>query len=706
MLAASLQFVASPLPALQRVLREEHFAPPPNFPGFGARHWFVDRRTLRGRYLVTDRASAENFLRDPFAADLSIVRIAASSSVGCLETGPIEQIPVDHPIVRPVFIVSAPRTGSTLLYELLERAPELWSVGRESHGIIEGIPKLHPAYHNYRSHELSEVDADADTVHILHCGFVAELHDHRGRRLLSLLERERPCHIRMLEKTPENALRIPFLNAAFPDALFVYLVREAHQTISSMIEAWQHAGFVNIPTLPGWPHNAWHLLLPPGWQQYYDHPLSDIAAFQWAASNQAILDHLLALPRERWCAVDYQSLIAHPEATLRRLCAFLEIPFSTQLAQVLHRPLPLSGTTIRYPSPTRWRYNPDFSETALNSIAEVVQRVDEVRRDMATVIQPVQRRSAVRFRCFLDELADSVLKAPEDPTQEDGGPALVVDSSFQFQMGTTIPLPLVRRARFRERFLSDQPIAWVEDPATSTLRPFWIRYQDMWSLRGFMPGNTPPNPLTSQLQQLLVAAGILVSNTAREQRRRDGDIQAHDAAAHFAQKDYCILSGLLHPAHLHALGRYYRELIAEGAWALGDPQVAGRYGWHNEMLARFFHHQLTSYVSRAVATPVKPSYAYVSVYQGGAILERHVDREQCEFTMSLLVERSPEEGIPTWPLYFDTPDGTAEVHQSVGEAVLFRGTKLPHYRPRLADGQTYMSLLFHYVPADFSRTLY
>ena len=147
-------------------------------------------------------------------------------------------------------------------------------------------------------------------------------------------------------------------------------------------------------------------------------------------------------------------------------------------------------------------------------------------------------------------------------------------------------------------------------------------------------------------------------------------------------------------------------MIAQGDWSLGDAQVAGRYGWHNEHLARFFHHQLTDYIGRIVGVAVKPSYAYVSAYQGGAVLERHVDREQCEFTVSLLIERSAEGEMVEWPLYFDTPDGTIEVFQVVGEAVLFRGTQLPHYRPPLADGQTYMSLLLHYVPADFSRTSY
>jgi Sulfotransferase family len=704
MQVVSLRFVTSPSPDLRHRLREEHFAPPPAFPGFCARHWFLERRAVQGRYLITNRASTECFLRDPFTGDPSVARIASHPGIGRLEAEPLEEI-MEDPLVRPVFIVSSPRAGSTLLFELLAKATGLWSIGRESHGVIEGVPKLHPAYYGYWSHRLTEAVADPETIHTLRCAFVAELRDYQGRRYLALQESERPPWIRMLEKTPENALRIPFLTAAFPDALFVYLVRDANQNVSSIIEAWQHEGFVNIPVLPEWGSGDWHLLLPPGWQQYRDRSLAEIAAFQWAAANQAILDDLAALPRDRWLLLDYQTLTTNPEVVLRRLCTFLEVPFDQNLADIVHRPLPLSGTTIRYPSPTRWRYNPDFREAALDPFDKVVQRVTEMRCEMATSMQS-ERRIPVRFRCFLDELAEPRSENLASPPIANKGQALRVDPSFQFQLGVTIPLPLVRRTRFRERFLADYPIAWVEDSATDSLQPFWVRHQDIWLFRSFVPGEMPSGRVPSRLQGLLCSAGIQVTVETREQRQRFGDTQAREAAEHFADWNYCLLSTLIHPAHLRALGRYYRELISEGIWRLGDPQVAGRYGWHNEMLARFFHHQLTSYVGRVVGIPVKPSYAYVSAYQGGAILERHVDREQCEFTMSLLVECSSDDAAPEWPLYFDTPKGTIEVVQSVGEAVLFRGTKLPHYRPRLGEGQTYTSLLFHYVPANFTHTLY
>jgi hypothetical protein len=59
-------------------------------------------------------------------------------------------------------------------------------------------------------------------------------------------------------------------------------------------------------------------------------------------------------------------------------------------------------------------------------------------------------------------------------------------------------------------------------------------------------------------------------------------------------------------------------------------------------------------VSRVVSAPLRPTYSFVSCYQGGAVLRRHSDRKSCEFTLSLAVERT---GAMPWPLKLP-PDQT------------------------------------------------
>ena len=58
--------------------------------------------------------------------------------------GPRSETGRDIEFDRPVFILSPPRSGSTLLFETLARAPGVYTIGGESHRIFESVPTLHP----------------------------------------------------------------------------------------------------------------------------------------------------------------------------------------------------------------------------------------------------------------------------------------------------------------------------------------------------------------------------------------------------------------------------------------------------------------------------------------------------------------------------------------------------------------------------------
>jgi hypothetical protein len=163
---------------------------------------------------------------------------------------------------------------------------------------------------------------------------------------------------------------------------------------------------------------------------------------------------------------------------------------------------------------------------------------------------------------------------------------------------------------------------------------------------------------------------------------------------------------LIHPYHVGALRRYFRRQIRTGALPLGDAQSALRHVAHNEPVARFFHHQLAAVMSRIAGQPVKPSYVYFASYQGGAVLEPHTDRKQCEFSVTFCLDFTPEPSCATdWPIRLDTPRGTVIVYQAIGDALAYRGCQLPHYRKRLWRCATSSSIFFHFVPQDFSGPL-
>ena len=261
---------------------------------------------------------------------------------------------------RPIFLVSTPRSGSTLLYETLEKAPGLFSIGEESHRIIEGIPGLAPSQRGWLSNQLVANDASVERAEQLAASFYLDLKDREGRRPSG--------RARMLEKTPKNALRVPFLDAVWPDAEFVYLHRDVRETLYSMMEAWRSGSFRTYPGLPGWPEGSWSLLLVPGWQQLKRMSLPEIVAHQWTITTEILLDDLERLPTSRVQAIDYGTFLDSPQAEIERIAGGLGVGWDRQLGSTL----PLSKTTVSQPDRQKWRR----AEQAIQSVWPIVEKAE------------------------------------------------------------------------------------------------------------------------------------------------------------------------------------------------------------------------------------------------------------------------------------------------------------------------------------------
>jgi len=249
-------------------------------------------------------------------------------------------------------------------------------------------------------------------------------------------------------------------------------------------------------------------------------------------------------------------------------------------------------------------------------------------------------------------------------------------------------------------------IAWIRDPATGTDTPFWLGPRLSQHLQAIEHDAAAIPDLPPEVRALLCGAQILVPPDYAYWRRQTWSAVIQQCGAKFRQNGHAPVAGLIHPFHLAALRRLYRRQVRKGMIHLGDDQSSRRYITHNEPAARFFHLQLTKAVSELVGEAVKPSYVYLAAYQAGARLEKHTDREQCEFSISLCLDYSPEPACATpWPLHLDTARSTVTVYQALGDGLLYRGRELPHYRGTLAEGNSSTSIFFHYVPEAFSGSL-
>ena len=267
---------------------------------------------------------------------------------------------------RPIFIVSPPRSGSSLLFETLAGAPGLATVGGESHRLMESIPALNPANHGWKSNRMTGADAMPPTIAMLRERFRDALRDRDGA--------VPPAgRVRMLEKTPKNALRIPFLAAVFPEARFIYLHRDPAATLGSMMEGWTTGGFRTYPSLPGWTGPDWSFLLTPGWRDLIGAPLNRIVAAQWATTTRIVLDDLCGLPADRWRAIRYEAFVAAPQAEISRLCGQLDIGWD----RVLGDRLPIARHTVSAPKAEKWRSR----EAEISAVLPLV--ADENRRALS-----------------------------------------------------------------------------------------------------------------------------------------------------------------------------------------------------------------------------------------------------------------------------------------------------------------------------------
>ena len=261
---------------------------------------------------------------------------------------------------RPIFILSAPRSGSTFLFDLLSRFDQVWAW----HAEVDAIWWRHFPYE--RGEEPSDyVGAEeyspraAARLRRDFYRFALYARQERGERCglpqrLGLL-----TSIRYLDKTIANCFHVQFLARMFPDALYLLLLRDGRATISSMMEGWQDLErFVKHQLTPCIPEGSqvshWSFPAPPGWRTVLDHPLEEICAWSWRQHVEMAADALEAIPPERKRVLRYEDLLDDPAETARQMAEFCNLTWTPTVEKFLSE-RPLSRTTVSAPEKDKWR---------------------------------------------------------------------------------------------------------------------------------------------------------------------------------------------------------------------------------------------------------------------------------------------------------------------------------------------------------------
>ncbi len=148
------------------------------------------------------------------------------------------------------------------------------------------------------------------------------------------------------------------------------------------------------------------------------------------------------------------------------------------------------------------------------------------------------------------------------------------------------------------------------------------------------------------------------------------------------------------------------QLLSQRVWALSKSGklmdcpvcVASSWAYGDEFFEEV-HKELCQQLSKYLGIKLLTSFNCVRFYPEHEVLEKHIDREAAEFSMSITVDFKGEE---EWPIYFSENEDSGEeikVSLNTGEAVLFQGSKLYHWRKPLKN-QWQIQAFFFFVDAD------
>ena len=275
-----------------------------------------------------------------------------------------------RPASRPIIVVGCSRAGTTLVYKTLSESRAIGSLQRETHDYW--TDQHPPADKHWNTHALDAADA-------------SERERERERDTVSRYFYSWTGQHRWVDKNNQNGLCVPYLQALFPDAMFVFVKRSPGDNLNSLIEGWkkpdEFATWSNdlpakVAVENGQLHQ-WCFFLAEGWRKYVNAPVEDVAAFQYVAINQAILDAKASVPAGQWVEVFYEDFLRDPVATFQKIFEGCGLNFDSRLQTHCAGVLEIPYNAFSEIRLDKWKdgRNREKIERVLPQVADVAARM-------------------------------------------------------------------------------------------------------------------------------------------------------------------------------------------------------------------------------------------------------------------------------------------------------------------------------------------
>ena len=167
----------------------------------------------------------------------------------------------------------------------------------------------------------------------------------------------------------------------------------------------------------------------------------------------------------------------------------------------------------------------------------------------------------------------------------------------------------------------------------------------------------------------------------------------NEAPQVFEANKYLAVKGLIQDPLLLTSHRYALSQAQVGKLAMDDSQVPNTPGRYGDPLMETLLELLRPSVEQMTGLDLYPTYSYFCVYKNSDVLKPHHDRPSCEISVTMnLGFDAPE----LWPLYFRDGETGTQVDLDPGDAVVYRGCDVVHWRESVV-GEYHAQVFLHHV---------
>lgn len=175
----------------------------------------------------------------------------------------------------------------------------------------------------------------------------------------------------------------------------------------------------------------------------------------------------------------------------------------------------------------------------------------------------------------------------------------------------------------------------------------------------------------------------------------------NNAVTAFEDAGYAVVRGFLDPGAVSTVSKVIEYSFRQGLYeertdAQRSNNITGpsQYSRYAEPIVEVILENSTAEVASLVGKNLAPTYSYARIYTKGDELARHIDRPSCEYSVTVHVATV---GDP-WPIWMQKEGGApSKVVLYPGDAVVYKGCEVYHWRDPMVDCDVNVQFMLHYV---------